>query len=250
MFFLNSPLEQFAILPFFLIRIGQFDFSITNSTMILTLGMASFLFFAYNIFCKLLIIPGRFQVVIEDFYEIICSLVVDNIGVKGMHFFSLIFSLFLTILISNLTGLVPYSFTTTSHLIITFYLGLSFFLAINIIGVRIHGNHFFCLFLPQGSDLMLAPLLIPIEIISYIFRPISLSVRLFANMMAGHTLLKVIVGFAWSMMACTGVTFVAHIIPLIALVALVGLELAVACIQTYVFVILTCIYFNDALNLH
>lgn len=203
-----------------------------------------------NIFLKLLLIPGRFQFIIESIFEIICSLVVDNIGKKGLVFFSIIFSLFLAILISNLTGLVPYSFTTTSHLIITFYLGLSFFLAINIIGIKIHGNHFFSLFLPQGSDLMLTPLLVPIEIISYIFRPISLSVRLFANMMAGHTLLKVIVGFAWSMMACSGITFIAHILPLIALVILVGLELAVACIQTYVFVILTCIYFNDALNLH
>jgi ATP synthase subunit 6 len=246
----NSPLEQFAILPFFLIRFGQFDFSITNSTMILTIGMLSFLFVCYNVFLKMLIIPGRFQFVFESFYEIICSLVVDNIGVKGMHFFSIIFCLFITILVSNLTGLVPYSFTTTSHLIVTFYLGLSFFLAINLIGVRVHGNHFLSLFLPQGSDLMLAPLLIPIEIISYIFRPISLSVRLFANMMAGHTLLKVIVGFSWGMMTCTGFSFVAHIFPLMALVALVGLELAVACIQTYVFVILTCIYFNDALNLH
>jgi len=167
-----------------------------------------------------------------------------------MHFFSIIFTLFLTILISNLTGLVPYSFTTTSHLIITFYFGLSFFLAINMIGIKIHKNHFFCLFLPQGSSINLVPLLVPIEIVSYIFRPISLSVRLFANMMAGHTLLKVIVGFSWGMMSCTGITFFAHILPLIVLVILVGLELAVAGIQTYVFIILTCIYFNDTLNLH
>jgi ATP synthase subunit 6 len=177
-------------------------------------------------------------------------MVIDNIGLKGRPYFSILFTLFLTILISNLTGLVPYSFTTTSHLIVTFYLGLSFFIAVNIIGIAVHGNTFFCLFLPQGSSIYLAPLLIPIEIVSYVFRPISLSVRLFANMMAGHTLLKVIVGFSWSMMACGGATFVAHLAPLCVLVILVGLELAVACIQTYVFIILTCIYFNDALNLH
>jgi ATP synthase subunit 6 len=177
-------------------------------------------------------------------------LIVDNIGAKAVQFFSIIFCLFLVIFISNIVGLVPYSFTTTSHLIITFYVGLSFFLAANFIGVSIHGNNFFSLFLPQGSDLALAPLLIPIEIISYIFRPISLSVRLFANMMAGHTLLKVIVGFSWTMMATSGLTFIFHVLPLMTLVLLVGLELAVACIQTYVFLILVCIYFNDALNLH
>jgi len=243
MIFIDSPLEQFAILPCFVIRFGQLDFSITNSTMILILGMGSFFFFSHN----MLIIPNRYQFVIESLYEIIYTLVVDNIGSKGTQFFSFIFSLFLTILIANLVGLIPYSFTTTSHLIITFYLGFSFFLGVNFVGIKLHKNHFFCLFLPQGSDLMLAPLLIPIEIVSYIFRPISLSVRLFANMMAGHTLLKVIVGFAWSMMACAGSIFVAHLLPLIALVILVGLELAVACIQTYVFIILTCIYFNDAL---
>jgi len=250
MSFLNSPLEQFAILPFFLIRFGQFDVSITNSTMILSLGIGFFLIFSNSILSQSLIIPGKFQFTVESFYEIICSLIINNVGPKGVHFFSIMLSLFLTVFISNLIGLVPYSFTTTSHLIVTFYLGLSFFLAINIIGVRSHGSHFLSLFLPQGSDLMLAPLLIPIEIISYIFRPISLSVRLFANMMAGHTLLKVIVGFAWSMMSCAGLTFIAHLGPLVALTILVGLELAVACIQTYVFVILTCIYFNDALNLH
>ena len=140
--------------------------------------------------------------------------------------------------------------SVSSPLILTFSLALTTFVGINIICVREHGFHVFSLFLPPGSSLGLAFLLVPIELVSYIFRPISLSVRLFANMMAGHTLLKVIAGFSWSMLLGSGLIFFAHIVPLLVLVILMGLELAVACIQAYVFTILSCIYLNDALNLH
>ena len=160
------------------------------------------------------------------------------------------FTLFTFILISNLIGLVPYSFTSTSHLIVTFFLAAMTFIGINIIGGQTHGVHFFSLFFPPGSPLGLAPLLIPIEIVSYIFRPISLSVRLFANMMAGHTLLKVIGGFAWNMMSSSGLLFIAHFVPIFVLILLMGLELGVAIVQAYVFIILTCIYLSDAISLH
>ena len=153
-------------------------------------------------------------------------------------------------LLSNLIGLIPYSFTITSHLIVTFALALMVFVGVNIICVKEHGLHMVSLFLPPGTSLGLALLLVPIEFVSYMFKPISLGVRLFANMMAGHTLLKVIAGFAWSMMASGGFLFVAHLLPLFVLVLLVGLELGVAMIQAYVFTILTCIYLNDAINLH
>jgi ATP synthase subunit 6 len=145
---------------------------------------------------------------------------------------------------------VPYSFTLTSHLIVTFALSLFVFIGINIICIRLHGLEFFSLFLPSGTSVVLSLLLVPIELISYIFKPISLSIRLFANMMAGHTLLKVIAGFAWTLMGCTGVLFVIHYVPLLILIPLFGLELGVALIQAFVFSILTCIYLNDAISLH
>jgi ATP synthase subunit 6 len=199
---------------------------------------------------NLYLVPTRFQYVLESFYLVVYNLVDANIGVSGRPFFSYIFTLFLLVVLSNTVGLVPYSFTVTSHLIVTFTLALMTFIGINIICIKEHGIHMLSLFLPSGSSIFLALLLIPIEIVSYFFRPISLSVRLFANMMAGHTLLKVIIGFAWVMMLAGGGLLIAHTIPLLILVVLMFLELGVACIQAYVFSILVCIYLNDAIHLH
>ena len=173
-----------------------------------------------------------------------------NIGKQGKNFVSLIFVTFFFILLSNLIGMIPYSFTITSHLIVTFTLSLMIYIGFNIIGIKKHKFNFLNLLLPSGASIFLVPLLVPIELVSYIFRVISLPVRLFANMMAGHTLLKVIAGFAWSMLNVNTFIFIAHFIPLILLVLLVGLELGVAIIQAYVFTILTCMYINDAINLH
>jgi ATP synthase subunit 6 len=251
--FVTTPLEQFQIIPVCLFRIGFLDFSISNGTIIICFGLfffVSLIYMACNLDGNLHIVPSRWQFLFEILYETVLGMLVDNIGKRGQNYFPFIFSVFLFVLIANVIGLVPYSFTVTSHLILTFSLALTTFVGINIICVREHGFHVFSLFLPPGSSLGLAFLLVPIELVSYIFRPISLSVRLFANMMAGHTLLKVIAGFSWSMLLGTGVIFLAHIIPLVVLVILMGLELAVACIQAYVFTILSCIYLNDALNLH
>jgi ATP synthase subunit 6 len=195
-------------------------------------------------------VPSRWQIVSETFYETITNMLYDNLGTRGQKYFPFVFILFLFVLLSNLVGLIPYSFTITSHLIVTFALALMVFVGVNIICVKEHGLHMVSLFLPPGTSLGLALLLVPIEFVSYMFKPISLGVRLFANMMAGHTLLKVIAGFAWSMMASGGLLFIAHLLPLLVLVLLVGLELGVAMIQAYVFTILTCIYLNDAINLH
>jgi ATP synthase subunit 6 len=173
-----------------------------------------------------------------------------NIGKQGKYFVPLIFVLFFFILLCNLIGMVPYSFTLTSHLIITFALSLTIYIGFNIIGIKKHKVHFLNLLLPSGSSIFLVPLLVPLELVSYIFRVISLPVRLFANMMAGHTLLKVIAGFAWAMLNVNSFIFMAHFIPLLLLVILIGLEFGVAIIQAYVFTILTCMYINDALNLH
>lgn len=239
---LFSPLEQFEILP-----ILKFPFIFTNSSLIFSLG----LFFLYVFFCvKMKFIPIRYQQIFETIFNTSIELTYSNIGKEGKHFVPLIFILFLFILICNLIGIIPYSFTLTSHLIVTFSLSLLVYFGFNFIGIKKHKQNFLNLLLPSGSSLLLVPLLVPIELISYIFRAISLPVRLFANMMAGHTLLKVIAGFAWAMLSVNSIVFIAHFIPLILLVLLIGLELGVAIIQSYVFTILTCMYINDALNLH
>lgn len=181
----------------------------------------------------------------------ILTLVHENIkDKKSQFFFPLVFSIFLLLLSLNLIGLIPYSFTLTSHLIVTLSLSLSIFIGINIICVKKHGINFFSLFLPSGTSVVLAFLLVPIELLSYIFKPISLSIRLFANMMAGHTLLKVIAGFAFALMSKVGFLFFLHYIPILILIPLFALEFAVALIQSFVFSILICIYINDVLNLH
>jgi ATP synthase subunit 6 len=251
----SSPLEQFEILPLISFYLGGLDFSITNEAVILLLIFFFSLTFISSVVkqsdSSLYIIPNRWQIVVGIIYKMILSMISDNIsGKKGQLFFPLVFSVFFYVASLNLIGLVPYSFTLTSHLIVTFALAIAIFLGINIICVRIHGLEFFSLFFPAGTSLVLGLLLVPIEVISYVFRPISLGIRLFANMMAGHTLLKVIAGFAWSLMGCTGILFLMHYIPLLILLPLFGLELAVGLIQAFVFSVLTCIYLNDAVNLH
>ena len=251
MFF--SPLEQFQILPIFQFSVGSFDFSITNGVIILFLGLAFFFFMLNSLLINgksFAIVPNRIQIVVESIYSVTYSLLEDNVGKSAKSFFPYIFTLFTFIVISNVIGLVPYSFTITSHLIVTLSLALMTFIGINLICIREHGVNMLSLFLPPGASLGLALLLVPIELVSYVFRPISLAVRLFANMMAGHTLLKVIAGFAWTMMLSGGALLVAHLVPLFILVLLMGLELGVAIIQAYVFTILTCIYLNDAIHLH
>ena len=251
----SSPLEQFEILPLISFYLGGLDFSITNEAVILLLIFffsSTFIFSAVKQSdSTLYIIPDRWQIVIGIIYKMVLSMISDNIsGKRGQFFFPLVFSVFFYVANLNLIGLVPYSFTLTSHLIVTFALAIAIFLGINIICVRIHGLEFFSLFFPAGTSLLLGLLLVPIEVISYVFRPISLGIRLFANMMAGHTLLKVIAGFAWSLMGCTGILFLMHYVPLLILLPLFGLELAVGLIQAFVFSVLTCIYLNDAVNLH
>lgn len=196
---ITSPLEQFQILPVIPFSIGNFDFSITNSTVIILIGLFSFCFLlnalvndkgSYNL------VPNRWQVVVEGMYELISGLLKDTLGGKGQEYFPYVFTLFSFILIANLIGLVPYSFTVTSHLIVTFTTALAIFAGMNIIGILKHRKHFLSLFFPPGSPVALAPLLVIIELVSYVFRVISLSVRLFANLMSGHTLLKILAGFS------------------------------------------------------
>lgn len=242
---ITSPLEQFEILPIIQLPL----LVITNSTLILFL-IVTFLGIYIKMFKKGNLVPTRWQLIFESIYETALELSYASIGNQGCYFFPLIFVIFLFILLCNLIGMVPYSFTVTSHLVVTFSLALTTYIGFNIIGIKKHKLHFLSLLLPSGASLALVPLLVPIELVSYIFRVISLPVRLFANLMAGHTLLKVIAGFAWSMVSLGGVMIIIHFVPLLLLVLLVGLELGVAMIQSYVFTILTCMYINDALNLH
>lgn len=249
-----GPLEQFEISPIISLAIGSFiDVSITNALFILLLGL--FLFFTLHYTTELptgspRVLQQTWQYIIESLVYVSAAMLSDNVGKEGERFYPFIFTLFLFVVISNLIGLVPYSFTITSHIIVTFSLAIMIFTGVNVIGFKKHGSEMLCLFLPGGTSIALAFLLVPIELISYIFKPISLSVRLFANMMAGHTLLKVIAGFAWSMLSAGGLLFVFHIVPLAVIIVLMGLELGVALIQAYVFSILSCIFLNDTLHMH
>jgi ATP synthase subunit 6 len=247
---LYSPLEQFQILPLF---VGfHYNFSLTNASLIIIFSLTIFIFFQSLVLGqkKGYIVPSRIQILMEGIYTTVVSIVEDNLGKKGLIYFPFIFVVSVFVFLSNVLGLVPYSFTTTSHLILTLALALSVFGAILLLSLELHGLHFFAAFLPPGTSLVLAFLLVPLEIVSFIFKPLSLAVRLFANIIAGHTLLKVIAGFSWSIMKKGGLFFIAHFVPLLVLVLLIGLELGVALIQTYVFTILICIYFRDGINLH
>lgn len=249
MLIIFSPLEQFEIIPIFLLFFGS-KFAYTNSSYFLLLTMSVVLTLLYLCSFNSAIIPNRWQSLIEIIFEFVQGIVFDSLGTKGLKYVPLIFSMFVFILGCNLLGLVPYSFTVTSHIIFTFSLGMTIFTGINILGLKQHKMHFFSLFLPPGAPLALSPLLVPIELVSYVFRVIALSVRLFANMMAGHTLLKILAMFAWKMLSIGGIFLIVQFFPLCVIIAITGLELAIAFLQAYVWTTLTCLYLSDALNLH
>ena len=189
------------------------------------------------------IVPSRLQLLSELSYNFIAQLLNDTVGKEGRRYFPFVFSIFMFVLIGNMVGMVPYSFTFTSHIIVTFALATVVFIGVTILGFIKHGFKFFSFFVIPGLPWYMLPLLLPIEVISYLSRPISLSVRLFANMLAGHTLLKVFAGFVVAL-------GVGGVLPLAFIVALTGLEILIAFLQAYVFAILTCLYINDALHLH
>ena len=239
----HSPLEQFVIKPIVPLEIGGIDVSFTNSALFMTIAVVLATIFLVLGMRRSDIVPGRWQVAVELSYEFIAGLLRDTVGVEGRKYFPIIFTLFMFVLLGNLLGMVPYSFTFTSHIAVTFAMAIVVFIGVTILGFVRHGIHFFSFFAPPGTPVVMLPLLVPIEVISYLSRPISLSVRLFANMLAGHTLIKVIAGF----IALLGV---AGILPFALVVALTGLEILIAFLQAYVFAILTCLYINDAIHLH
>ncbi len=243
-----SPIEQFKIQPIVPIKLGELDLSFTNSAlaMVITVAAAS-LFLALGARRRALV-PGRWQVMSEMAYEFVANMIRDNVGDAGRRYFPYIFTLFMFILIGNLLGLIPGAFTFTSHIIVTLGMALTVFVAVTLIGIFKHGLHFFSFFVPSGVPALMMPLMIPIEVISYLSRPVSLSIRLFANMMAGHTMMKVFAGFVVPLGAAT--FGIGGLAPIAMDVALTGFELLVAFLQAYVFTVLTCLYLNDALHLH
>lgn len=244
-----SPLSQFEVKTIIPIEAFGYDISFTNSSLAMLITLLLVVLFMYIGSRNLSVIPSRSQTVLESTYEFIAGMIGDNIGQEGMKYFSFIFSLFLFILIGNLLGMFPYSFTWTSHIIVTFAIAFFIFIGVTMIAIYKHGLlKFMSFFAPSGVPKPMLILLVPIEIISYLSRPISLSVRLFANMMAGHTLLKVIGGFVFVLGANTFI--IGGVLPLAFLVALTGLEIVIAFLQAYVFAILTCLYINDAIHLH
>lgn len=243
-----DPLHQFQIHKIIPLHLGSWDISYTNSALWMTVGLSLVCFFFYISLKQESLVPGRLQACAELAFTFLSDMVKTYIGREGMPFFPFIFTLFWFVLMGNLLGLIPYSFTYTSHIIITFSLAIVAFLAANVAGFKKHGLGMFHLFLPKGIPVFLAPLMIIIEFISYIARPFSLSIRLFANMMAGHLILKLFASF--SMMLTQSSLAVLGIVPLLLNVGVTGLEFLVAVLQTYVFTLLTCLYINDAINLH
>jgi len=244
----NDPIHQFVVQKIVPIEIGGIDFSFTNASlfMVATVAAASgFLYFATS---QRGLIPGRTQSVAEMSYEFIASMLREGAGSHGMKFFPLVFSLFMFVLTANMLGMFPYFFTITSQIIVTFALALLVIGTVLVYGFYKHGLHFLQLFVPSGVPPLLLLLVVPIEIISFLSRPISLSVRLFANMLAGHITLKVFAGFVASLGTLGALGVGGAILPLIMTVALTGLEFLVAFLQAYVFAVLTCMYLNDAVH--
>ncbi|MFZ5608317.1 MAG: F0F1 ATP synthase subunit A [Pseudomonadota bacterium] len=238
-----SPLEQFDILTVKKLEVAGLDASLTNSSLWMIGVAAGLTFFLWAAMRRGEMVPTRLQSTAEMLYEFVANMVRGNVGHGGRAYFPFIFSLFLFILGANLAGLLPYGFTVTSHIAVTFTFAAVVFLGVVVIGFARHGVKFLSLFWPSGAPLWLAWLIIPIELISFLSRPVTLSVRLFANMTAGHILLKVFAGFIVPM-------GIFGILPFAMNVALSALELLVAFVQAYVFALLTCIYLNDAINLH
>ncbi|PWW01787.1 ATP synthase F0 subcomplex A subunit [Hoeflea marina] len=243
-----DPIHQFHINKIIPIDIGGLDLSFTNSSLFMVIVVALAGGFLYLTTANRGLIPSRLQSVSEMSYEFVASMLRDGAGTQGMRFFPLVFSLFMFVLVANLVGMFPYFFTITSHIIVTFALSMLVVGTVVVYGFWKHGLHFFNLFVPQGVPMLLMPLVVMIEVISFLSRPISLSVRLFANMLAGHITLKVFAGFVFSLGSLGALGVGAAILPLLMTVALTGLEFLVAFLQAYVFAVLTCMYLNDALH--
>jgi F-type H+-transporting ATPase subunit a len=243
----SSPLHQFTIERLIPIHIGKVDASFTNSSLMMLITVVAITVLMVASMRRAQLVPTRWQSVTEMLYEFIANMIDTTVGTEGMRYFAFIFSLFMFILLGNLIGMVPYGFTFTSHIVVTFALAATVFIGVTLIGIFRHGFHFLRLFVPHGVPVALLLLLVPIEVLSYFIRPFTLSIRLFANMMAGHTMLAIFAGFV----APLGTYYLLPgLLPLGMDIFLILLELLVAVLQAYVFTILSCIYLNDAIHMH
>lgn len=241
-----DPIHQFAITD--ILPIGNSGLGITNAAlfMILTTGLIS----AYLIIStqRRSLVPNRLQLVSEMLYEFVANMVTGSAGREGMKFFPFVFSLFMFVLVANMFGMIPFFFTVTSHIIVTFALAMLVFVVVIGYGFYRNGFKFLKLFVPAGVPAYVLPIVVPIEIVSFLSRPISLSVRLFANILAGHITLKVFAGFIVSLGSLGFLGFLGASLPLIMTVAITALEFLVAALQAYVFAVLTSMYINDAIH--
>jgi F-type H+-transporting ATPase subunit a len=243
-----DPLHQFRIHPLIHFDLAGWDISFTNSSLFMVLSTLLIITFFYFSVNPRALVPNRLQVISESLYIFISDMIRENAGTAGLPYFPYIFSLFLFILTGNLLGMIPYSFTFTSHIIVTFSLAVLVIVCVSMVGILRHGWRFLRLFYPENAPILLIPLLVPIEVMSYLTRTVSLSIRLFANMIAGHAMLKLFAGFA---LALAGTVFFPVAVASLAInIAITGFEFLVALLQAYIFTILTCIYLHDAVNLH
>lgn len=247
---MHSPVEQFTIKSLLDLQFLGFDISFSNSALFMMLAVLLSTIYLRMAMSQRQMVPGRLQASAEMLYEFVYEMVRGNVGHEGRAFFPFIFTLFIFLLFGNMLGLLPYSYTFTSQIIVTFAMAGFIFISVTLVALFKHGLHFFSFFVPPGAPKPLIPFIVLIEVISYFVRPVSLSVRLFANMLAGHTMLKVFAGLAVMISSAGGLAIGGAVVPLIALVGLTGLEVLVAALQAYVFTILTCMYLHDALHLH
>ena len=244
----NDPTHQFLVNKIVPIEIGGIDFSFTNASLFMVATVVAATGFLYLTTGQRGLVPSRMQSVSEMSYEFISSMLREGAGSQGMKFFPLVFSLFMFVLTANMLGMIPYFFTITSQIIVPFALAMLVIGTVVVYGFYKHGFGFLKLFVPSGVPGALLPLVVTIEVISFLSRPISLSIRLFANMLAGHITLKVFAGFVTSLSALGAVGVAGAILPLLMTVALTGLEFLVSFLQAYVFAVLTCMYLNDAVH--
>lgn len=244
-----DPMHQFQIATLIPFHIGGVDLSFTNSSLWMLIGAVLSIVGLTIASERKAMIPGRLQVGAESLYNFIENLLSENVGAGAKQYFPLVFTLFVMVLVGNFLGMVPYSFTYTSHLAVTAGLALLVFFTVLIIGIARHGTHFFSLFVPPGVPMWLLWLVVLIEIVSFISRPITLSVRLFANMVAGHVLMKVIAGFAIMFASMGGIAWLGTLLPIAFNIVMIGFEFFIAFIQAYVFAVLTCIYLKDTMEI-
>jgi F-type H+-transporting ATPase subunit a len=242
-----NPIEQFQLKPIVPLEVAGVNISFTNSALMMVAAVVVITAFLTLSVRSRALVPGRWQSMAEVFYEFIANMLRDGVGPEGRPYFPFVFTLFMFVMIGNVLGLLPFAYTFTSQVIVTFTLAVTVFIGVTIIGFARHGLGFLGLFFPHGAPIVSAVVLVPIEVISYLSRPISLSVRLFANMTAGHIILTILGGFVVSL----GAFFIVPgVIPFAFLGAVAVLEIGIALLQAYVFTALTCIYLHDAIHMH